>query len=164
MLHPRTPASSLAHFESNASFEETLFRLEHALARSSWRVVARVDSHGDRGCRAGPARLFVLAPPQPEEAAHDGLTWSLALHNEVLVVSDPDGRVLVGYPTPPEATADTQSAHASTTWAASVARALRQAAAAAAGVPLGVLRPLAKVRPRVVAPDRNAPQAVEAAE
>lgn len=152
MLQPRTPASHLAHFKSNASFEETLFRLEHALARSPWQVIARVDSPAGGDPLERPARLFVLAPPELEPAPTPELTWSLTLHNEVLVLSDADDQVVVGYPTYPEASAleesqATTDASAAQAWAAALARALREAAAAAAGAPFSMIRPPVKTQP-----------------
>jgi hypothetical protein len=142
MLQLRHPCAHLTRFESNASFEETLFRLEHALARSPWDVLARVDSKAGDGPRTQVARLFVLAPAPARHAPAPALTWSV-LPNEILVLQDAYGGVAVGFQDPPNDSPATDAVAPAPGEACTLGlrAAIWEAAATAAGVPLRIARP-----------------------
>jgi uncharacterized protein (DUF302 family) len=138
MLQLHNAPTDLTYFRSNTSFEETLFRLEHAIARSPWQVAARVDMGGVQSPRGRRARLVVLRPILAAEPAAADLTWSLMLPNELLVCEEVDGTVLVGYHRPRDEQARAGLAHlsAANAWhALELLRGLREAAGAAAGAP-----------------------------
>lgn len=100
MQHVPRRSGQVVRLETGQSIDDTVIRLERMLARTPWRLVARVDSKVGTASNAEPQHVLLVVPRGVPANGTQDLAWSLLLANEILVYREATGRVVVTYHEP----------------------------------------------------------------